>query len=230
MEQRLARGATLVLTALVAATTAAAQEVRPNYAFYFGGQGGTTIFKTASQTRGAVPAFGGHVLAMAKRAGLMVSVEEAVGSNERAALSDPQGAGGRREFLFNDVRTYSFVLMAFPIRTRLQPYVGVGAGMIEAVNPRPLPPFADPNDQARIEEAGSELGSSGVATFVAGAQYAVSIVDIFAQYQITSSSPNGSFDRFRGSLIRGPTHKVMAGLRIRLASGRDRGYGTKTEF
>ena len=43
------------------------------------------LFKTPTQGRAAIPAFGGHTLIIARRTGLLLSVEEGVGSDETSA-------------------------------------------------------------------------------------------------------------------------------------------------
>ena len=110
-------GAALVL-ALGSATLAAQAPGNGNFQWYVGGQGGVTFFKTPTQGRSGIPTFGGHTLIVAKRTGLMLSVDEAVGSDETSSYTD---AGGVQTVTFNDIRKYSAMLMAFPIRRRPSP-------------------------------------------------------------------------------------------------------------
>ena len=63
-----------------------------DFQWYVGGQGGVTFFKTPSQGRSGIPTFGGHTLIVAKRTGLMLSFDEAVGSNELSSYTDAGGA------------------------------------------------------------------------------------------------------------------------------------------
>ena len=56
-----------------------------NFQWYVGGQGGVTFFKTPTQGRAGIPTFGGHTLIVAKRTGLMLSVDEGVGSDETSS-------------------------------------------------------------------------------------------------------------------------------------------------
>ena len=105
-----------------------------NFQWYLGGQGGAMFFKTPTQSRSAIPTFGGQALIVAKRTGLMLSFEEGVGSDETSSYTD---ANGVQNVTFNDIRKYSAVLMAFPIKAAVQPYLGVGYGIIHVVNPTP---------------------------------------------------------------------------------------------
>jgi hypothetical protein len=49
---------------------------------------------------------------VAKRTGLLLSFDEAVGSNETSSYSDVNGV---QNVTFNDIRKYSAMLMAFPL-------------------------------------------------------------------------------------------------------------------
>jgi hypothetical protein len=188
-----------------------------NFQWYVGGQGGVTFFKTPTQGRSGIPTFGGHALIVAKRTGLMLSVDEAVGSNEQSSYTD---AGGVQAVTFNDIRRYSAVLMAFPIRAAAQPYLGIGYGIIHVVNPTPTSSAAFQSDAA-------ELGSAGFGTFVGGLQFQVGRFMAFGQYQITSAASQRTATDAAGNvvavgrLLDGPTHSFTGGLRIGLGSARD---------
>ena len=190
-----------------------------DFQWYVGGQGGVTFFKTPSQGRSGIPTFGGHTLIVAKRTGLMLSFDEAVGSNELSSYTD---AGGAQSVTFNDIRRYSAVLMAFPIKAAAQPYLGLGYGLIHVVNPTP-------SSSAAFQSTANELGSSGFATFVGGLQFQVGRFMAFGQYQITSSggqkvatASDGTVVGV-GQLLDGPTHTFTGGLRIGLGSAREDG-------
>src|SRR5262245_46057175 len=94
-----------------------------NFQWYIGGQGGAMFFKTPTQDWSGIPSFGGHTLIVAKRTGLMLSIDEGFGSDETSAYTDGNGV---QSVTFNDIRRYSGVLMAFPIKAAAQPYLGVG--------------------------------------------------------------------------------------------------------
>jgi hypothetical protein len=188
-----------------------------NFQWYVGGQGGVTFFKTPTQGRSGIPTFGGHALVVAKRTGLMISVDEAVGSNETSSYTD---GGGVQAVTFNDIRRYSAVLMAFPIRAAAQPYLGIGYGIIHVVNP-------SPTSSAAFQSDATELGSAGFGTFVGGLQFKVGRFMAFGQYQITSAASQRSVTASDGTvlavgrLLDGPTHTFTGGLRIGLGSARE---------
>src|SRR6478672_11827711 len=188
-----------------------------NFQWYVGGQGGVMLFKTPTQDRPAIPSFGGHALIVAKRTGLMLSVDEAVGSTETSSYSDGNGV---QTVTFNDIRRYSAVLMAFPIKAAAQPYLGIGYGIIHVVNPTPT-------SSAAFQSDANELGSAGFGTFVGGLQFKVGRFMAFGQYQITSAASQRTATDAAGNvvavgrLLDGPTHSFTGGLRIGLGSARD---------
>ena len=187
-----------------------------NFQWYVGGQGGVMFFKTPTQGRSGIPTFGGQTLIVAKRTGLMLSFEEGVGSNETSSYTDGNGV---QSVTFNDLRKYTATLMAFPIRSAAQPYLGVGYGILHVVNPSPASAGAFQSDAA-------ELGSFGFGTFVGGLQFQVGRFMAFGQYQLTTSPSektvvsNGAVVA-AGRLLDGPTHTFSGGLRIGLGSARD---------
>jgi hypothetical protein len=188
-----------------------------NFQWYIGGQGGATFFKTPTQGRSAIPSFGGHALIVARRTGLMLSFDEAVGNNETSSYTDGNGV---QSVTFNDVRKYSAVLMAFPIKAAAQPYLGVGYGILHVVNPTP-------GSAGAFQSDATELGSFGFGTFVGGLQFQVGRFMAFGQYQITTSPSQKAVTADDGTvlavgrLLDGPTHTFSGGLRIGLGSSRD---------
>ena len=103
-----------------------------------------------------------------------------MGSDETSSYSD---LSGTQTVTFNDIRKYSAVLMAFPIRAAAQPYLGVGYGIMHVVSPTPSSPTAFQSDA-------EELGSTGFGTFLAGITFQVGRLMAFGQYQITTSPGN----------------------------------------
>jgi hypothetical protein len=189
-----------------------------NFQWYLGGQGGVMFFKTPTQGRSGIPTFGGQTLIVAKRTGLLLSFEEGVGSKETSAYTDGNGV---QSVTFNDIRKYSAILMAFPIRSAAQPYLGVGYGILHVVNPTPA-------SSAAFQADAVELGSFGFGTFVGGLQFQLGRFMAFGQYQITTSpsqkmvtSSDGATVLAVGRLLDGPTHTFSGGLRIGLGSARE---------
>jgi hypothetical protein len=206
------------LALALGALPAAAQEPgNGNFQWYVGGQGGVMLFDTPTQDRTGIPTFGGQTLIVARRTGLLLSVEEGVGSDETSAYADQSGT---QTVTFNDIRKYSAVLMAFPIRSAVQPYLGVGYGIMHVVSPTPTSPTAFQSDA-------EQLGSNGFGTFMAGVTFQLGRLMAFGQYQITTSpgadvvsDAAGNPVAF-GRLLTGPTHTFSGGLRFGLGGARE---------
>jgi hypothetical protein len=216
----LTRSFTLGMLALgIGASALAAQQkprgVGPNYRWYIGGQGGVYNFETTSQTRGWLPTAGLNTLIIAKRTGLLLQVDEMIGSDEVGAYADDLAPLGTRTVQFNNVRRYSAVLMAFPWRAPVEPYIGIGGGITHAVNPQPLGTEGLTSEElTTVFDQTDENSSYGFATVVAGAQLRAGPVVVFGQYQ-------GSTGASRGKIFVGATHQLAAGVRISLGSSRE---------
>lgn len=208
----------LALALGLSVTQAAAQQQPGNgdFQWYIGPQAGVMLFKTPTQGSTAIPAFGGQTLIVARRTGLLISVEEGVGSDETSAYSD---LAGTQTVTFNDIRKYSAMLMAFPIKSAAQPYLGVGWGIIHVVNPQTSSGFHDD---------AVDLGSSGFGSFIGGLQFQVGRFMAYGQYQITTGAANDTVEDATGApvafgrLLEGPTHTFSGGLRFGLGSSREK--------
>jgi hypothetical protein len=206
------------LALALGALPAAAQEPgNGNFQWYVGAQGGIMLFDTPAQNRQAMPTFGGQTLIVARRTGLLLSVEEGVGDAEQSFYSDLSGV---QAVTFNDIRRYSAVLMAFPLKAAAQPYLGVGYGIMHTVSPTPTGASAFQSDA-------EELGSTGFGTFLAGITFQVGRLMAFGQYQVTTSPGEGAVRDPEGNivavgrLLSGPTHTFSGGLRIGLGGARE---------
>jgi hypothetical protein len=185
------------------------------FQWYIGGQGGLFNFKTSDQAWKSVFTAGGSLLITARRTGLLLSVDEAFGSNEHFVYTD--GLGGTQVATFNDIRKYSATLVAFPLKIPIQPYFGLGVGLIHAVHPSTTGPTA----------AANELGSSGFGSFIGGVQFRLARFVGFGQYQITTTPSIERSSGFganvgTGRMLDGPTQTFSAGLRIGLGNARER--------
>lgn len=202
---------------LGAAQLSAQEPGSGNFQWYVGGHGGVMFFGTPAQDRSGIPMAGGHLLITARRTGLMLSVDEGMGSTEVSSYTN--GGGSTQLVTFNDIRRYSATLMAFPLRLSVQPYFGVGVGIMHVVNP-----FAASEASSAVA---TELGSTGFGSFLGGVQFKVARFMGFGQYQITTSPAThattdvGGGVAF-GKLLTGPTHTFSAGLRIGLGSAKER--------
>ena len=190
-----------------------------SFQWYIGGQGGVMFFETANQASSGIPSVGGHILVVARRTGLMLSVDEGLGSNELGSYNDADGTV--ETYAFNDIRRYSAMLMAFPLQIPIQPYLGLGVGFMHFVSPTPTSGTGSP-------DIAGQLGSSGFGSFLGGVQFKLARFMAFGQYQITTSPSlqalqvkGGDVVAF-GRMLSGPTHTFSAGIRIGLGNAKER--------
>ncbi len=201
----------LALGALLGTTSLAGQDGSSGtFQWFVGAHGGVTVYETDAQTQGGIPMAGGHMLITAKRTGLLLSVEEGFGSDERAAYTDATAPAGVQQVGFNDIRKYSAVIIGYPFRSAVTPFFGVGFGFMHLHNPFPIG-AADPDLAKAIAE---DFGSFGFGTFVGGLQFRVGGVAAFGMYQITTRPGEEK-------LIKGPTHTFSGGLRFSLGGSRE---------
>lgn len=176
-----------------------------SYTWMLGLEAGAMAFQTRVQDTKVVPSAGAHFLIMEHRGGLLVGVDEGIGSDENATSV----------IQFNDVRRYQAVLMAFPFNGNVEPYFGAGGGIMQVVGPRVNQQLQlDPVTAEEYLSDAEERSSSGFATFLAGVQAGVARIHIFAQYQATTSPSDDK-------LLQGATQTIMAGIRIGLGSARE---------
>lgn len=191
-----------------------------NFQWYIGGQGGVMNFGTPNQTRGTVPLGGAHLLIKARRTGLYLAVDQGFGSNELSSYSyattDSLGnvtGSGTQAVSFNYIRRYSAMLMAFPVKGHVTPFLGIGGGIIHTGGHNP--------DDA-VSKA---MGSAGFGSLLGGVQIYVSRFMIFGQYQVQTEMgtqnygvtfSDGSKLSAAGALTRGVIHTFSAGVRFNL--------------
>ena len=199
-----------------------------NFRWYVGGHGGVTFFSTPTQGSSEMPVAGGHVLIVAKRTGLMLSLDQGFGSDETSSYdfvvvdSAQSGAvvdGGTVNTTFSGLRKFSAVLMAFPIKNDyVNPYLGVGVGILHTTG-------NDPDGSAT-----GAIGSNSFGTLIAGLEFHVSRFTAFGQYQITTkprvdevaTALGNQLYLFEfGRLTDDGTHTLTAGLRFDLGGSRE---------
>ncbi len=196
-----------------------------NFRWYVGGHGGVTFFSTPTGSS-EMPVAGGHLLIVAKRTGLLLSLDHGFGSNETSSYDfvvvDSAGSAvnqGTVSTTFSGLRKASAVLMVFPIKNDyVNPYLGVGVGILHTTG-------NDPDN-----EATSALGSSGFGSLIGGLEFRISRFTAFGQYQITTKPQvdevrtpiaGGLELREFGRLTVDGTHTLTAGLRFDLGSSRE---------
>lgn len=206
-----------LLAALVGSHGAlAAQQLREDsYRWYVGPQAGVLLFQTQTQDYAASPSVGIHMLVMGKRGGVMLSVDEVLGSDETSAFGDASAPNGAREVTFDHLRKYTAALMAFPLRGRFEPFIGLGFGILHTTGTQVEGVFTDPDDAADALAEAKERGSTGFGSLLGGLQYRASrSFVIFGQYQITTAPSDGS-------LLVGPSHGIVAGFRFGLGKAKE---------
>jgi hypothetical protein len=216
---RAIRALSLTLFGLVlVAAPARAQRWDDAFTWYIGAQGGVLGFETPSQTRAWVPTFGGQLLVVAKRTGLLVSVDEAFGSNETSGYTDVNAAAGVRDVSFDRIRKYSAILTGYPIKASAQPYFGIGFGILQVIDPQPGGFFTSPVQANLAQRLASDKSTDGFISFLAGLQFRANRVLVFGQYQINSAPASGQ-------LIRGSSHSLVGGLRFSLGGAKEGIHG-----
>lgn len=210
-------GTLTLLAALLGGTGAlGAQQLREDsYRWYMGPQGGMLFFQTQTQDYSSAPSAGLFALIMGKRGGVMLSFEEAFGNEESTAFGDATAPGGIRDVTFDHLRKYTAALMAFPLRARLEPYLGLGFGILHTTANEVGGVFTDPDDAADALAEAKERGSTGFGSLLGGLQYRASrSLVVFGQYQITTAPSDGS-------LLVGPSHGIVLGLRFGLGKAKE---------
>lgn len=194
---------------------ASVPQVRDNrFKWFFGAEAGALFFSTQSQTSSGIPMIGAHLSVVSRRAGLLIGVDEAFGSNEPTAFLDPTSGFQQRPVQFDRIRRYGFTLTGYPVRGTMEPYLGVGFGINQVVNPEVTDFFTSQDEAALSTAAAQEIAAAGFASFTAGVQFRVGRLAAFGQYQINSSpAPN--------NLLRGPMHQITGGLRFSLGSAKE---------
>lgn len=203
-----------LLTLALTAPAARAQQTADAYSWYLGAQGGITNFETPAQTAASIPTLGAHVLIMVKKFGLLVSYENAFEDDQLTSFDDPTVLGGQRPVTFDAIHKVTSAVMAFPWRGTVEPFVGGGLGIYTLGGLEVAGPFPNEESQDAAEERAEDFGSRAFLTGLAGLQIRAGRVAIFGQYQIISNSGDET-------LMEGPLHTVVGGLRVRIGRTRE---------
>ena len=202
------------------------QELRSDsYKWYFGLTGGGLMAQTQTQDYQVYPSVGAHLSVIGKLGGVMLSFEESFGDNEESAFGfafpgvndtgDTVLAFPIHSASFDRVRKYSATLMAYPMKSRLEPYLGVGFGLMHTVGTQIESSVPTPEEAIVADSVLQVRTSTGFGSFVGGLQYgAGSAMVLYGQYQITTSPASGN-------LLTGPTHALLFGVRFRLGRAKE---------
>ncbi len=190
-------------TLLLSAPGALRAQRSDSYTWKLGLEAGVAAFQTRSQDTKFLPSAGAHLMIMARRGGLIFGVDEAIGTDEQS-----------NQILFNDIRRYQATLVAFPSQLPLEPYFGVGAGIIQVVNPRVVSDVTDPTDRAFLLADAKDHSASGYLGALFGIQGRWGRVSAFGQLQ-AGTSPGDD------KLLKGGFYTIHGGIRIGLGSARE---------
>jgi hypothetical protein len=191
-----------------------AQAHDDRFKWFFGAQAGALFFETPAQTSSGMPAVGAHLAVVSRRGGLMLGIDEAFGSNEPSAFLDPNTGNQVQTVQFDRIRRYGFNLTGYPVRGSLEPYLGLGFGLLQVLSPELTGTFTSEEQLALSSAEARDRAASGFVSLLAGVQFRVGRVAAFGQYTL-SSSPAA------GSLLRGPGHLIMGGVRLSLGSAKE---------
>lgn len=233
------RPAALALTALCVALApypVAAQRKAPpvlDNQWYVGPQGGLLIFETQNQTKGAIPAAGGHVFINLNRVGVFLQVLEGIGSTEVASYYDPSSAapGNARQVTFNDIRIFNGMVVIMPIRSIIQPYFGLGVAFVQVVNPQPSGAFGTQLARDNARDVAQRVANYGAGSVLGGVQFKVDRFSLFGQAQAFTAAPvkhiymfdtatGASILQAEGRVFEGPIFSLTAGVRFGIGSAR----------
>lgn len=206
--------ATLGLAALAGATSLSAQSagVGANR-FYIGASVGGMNFATEAQTRGTIPMAGGNALITAKRAALLLGYDLGLGSDETASMIDPFDASVRT-VTFDNINRFYFMLMAYPLKSHVQPFIGIGWGIQTLSNIQVQGSFVDADVQAANEEQAEDFGSTAFMQATAGVEIRVGILNVFGS--VSAATAANDYDLIQGSVYTG-----QAGIRLSLGKAKD---------
>ncbi len=106
------------------------------------------------------------------------------------------------------------MLMAYPLRSHIQPFIGIGWGIQTLSNIQVQGTFLDAEEQYLNEQQASDLGSTGYMQVVGGVEIRVGIVNVFGS--LSAATGANDFDLIQGSVYTG-----QAGPRISLGKSRE---------
>jgi len=194
---------TIALAVAVTMPGTATAQRNDSYTWKLGLQAGSMIVQTRTQDSELTPSVGAHILVMGRRGGLMLGVDEALGSDEKSGL-----------IVFNDVRRIQAMLMAFPVAAPLEPYFGLGGGIMQVVSPRVDPVVQDPFQRDALLESARDASASGFLTALFGVQGRWNRFTAFGQGQIHTAPSDDK-------LLRGVSYSIHGGIRIGLGSAKE---------
>jgi outer membrane protein with beta-barrel domain len=192
------------------------------YQWYWGAQGGAFVYKTNLQPYYYDPIIGGHWLITAHRTALYVAYEQSLFlTDAQAVIFDPASTGCTsipgaqcRDVTFHDMRRLMFGVLAFPAQKVIEPFVGGGFALMQALDPIVDCTGCTNAEFASADDRAHEAASKAFFWVMGGLQINYSTkLNVFAHYLITSSAA--------GFLILGNTHTLQGGIRYSLGTSKE---------
>ncbi|HXJ31099.1 MAG TPA: hypothetical protein VNG35_10675 [Gemmatimonadales bacterium] len=209
----------LVAIALVRPAAGQVPEDR-SHRWYWGATAGGFAYKTNDQGYFIDPIIGVHWLITGKRTALYIGAEQAFLLTEARATVVDQNTGSAHDVTFDQVRRMFIGLMAFPLQQHVEPFAGIGVGLMTVQNPTAdcsgataTSVCSTPADAANAEALAQSAGSKAIGWAILGAQIRVGKLDVFGQYMVNSAANN--------FLLSGATHTFSGGIRYSFGSSKE---------
>jgi hypothetical protein len=212
----LSRSLLAVFPILLASTgQASAQKQNDGFRWYFGPQVGVMVFRTPVQSATSAITGGAHVYITAKHSALELAYDEAFRNDNVSQMLDPTAPAGVRTVYFNNVGRISASILAIPLDSHFQPYIGLGFGVMFVIHAYPdLTGLVTGDEVAAAKDAAASAGSYGFGSAVLGVQFKAGPVVVFGQGQIASSPGIGK-------LLSGANYTLMGGIRFSLGKAHE---------
>jgi len=212
----LSRSLLAVLPVLLASTGQAfAQKQNDGFKWYIGPQVGVMIYRTPVQTETSAITGGVNVHITAHHAALTLAYDEAFRDNNQSQMLDPSAPSQVRTVYFNNVGRVSASIVAVPLDSHFQPYVGVGFGIMFTVKNYPdLTGLTTGDEVAAAQQLAGDASSYGFGSAVLGVQFKAGPVVVFGEGEIASSPGVGK-------LLYGANYTIMGGIRISLGNAHE---------
>ena len=212
----LSRSLLAVLPVLLASTGQAfAQKQNTGFNWYIGPEVGVMVFRTPIQTETSAISGGFNIHITAHHAALTLAYDEAFRDNNQSQMLDPSAPSGVRNVTFNNIGRISASIVAVPLESHFQPYVGVGFGVMLTIRNYPdLTGLTTGAEVAAAQDAAGSAGSYGFGSLVVGVQFKAGPVVVFGEGELASSPGVGK-------LLYGANYTLMGGVRISLGNAHE---------
>ena len=182
--------------------------------WYWGGQAGIFVFRTNFDSYAFEPTFGGHWLITGKRTALYASYEQSLFINpRRVTIIEPSGAVSPGNVQFNNLRRIMVGVLAFPAQLRVEPFVGGGFAIMEALNVQVNCSSCTGSDLGQLQDEADNAATKAFFWWMGGVDIKQGRLALYGHYVLTSAA--ASF------LIQGVTHTFQGGIRYSFGSAKE---------